>query len=60
MGEKGEPQFVADEIEDGFKVEWYPLNEAIKVVQSGSLSDYQAKFIIERELLFLNEAKKYG
>ncbi len=58
VGEKGEPHFEPDELEDGFKIEWYPLNEAISVVEKGQRSNYQSQYIIEREATFLKEAQK--
>ncbi|OGG44878.1 hypothetical protein A2673_03270 [Candidatus Kaiserbacteria bacterium RIFCSPHIGHO2_01_FULL_50_13] len=58
-GEKCEPNFVEDEIADGFEPVWMPLGDAIKVLESESnVKDYQGKFIQMRDLLLLNEVKK--
>jgi len=56
-GEKGTPHFEADEIEDGFKVVWVKLEEAIKM-QENELDavTYEGKFYCRRELAFLKEA----
>lgn len=57
VGEKGTPQFVDEEIEEGFQVEWRTLDEAIQLIQSEHPDDYMGKFVVERDLLYLTEAK---
>jgi len=58
IGEKGEPAFMADEIEEGFSVKWVGFDEAIKILESDRSSDYQGKFIKIRELVFLQKAER--
>jgi len=53
IGEKGEPNFMEDEIEDGFEVRWMPLEDAIKAVENDNTNDYQGKFIKIRDLTAL-------
>ena len=57
-GPKGIPSFTEDEIADGFEALWVPLKEAIRLVEVSNTEDYQGRFIIPRELLFLREAEK--
>ncbi|MEX2008133.1 MAG: NUDIX domain-containing protein [Candidatus Spechtbacterales bacterium] len=60
QGEKGIPQMTEEEIADGFEVVWLPLDGAIKLLESetGTVEDYEGKFINARELLYLKEAKR--
>ena len=58
IGEKGSPKFTEKEIADGFSVSWMPLPEAIRLVSESNTEDYQGKFIIPRELVFLQKAEK--
>ncbi len=47
-----------EEREDlGVEVEWFTINEAIKLFEKDSPEDYTAKFIRHRDLLFLKEFK---
>lgn len=57
VGEKGEPAFVDDEIEDGFLVLWVGFDEAIKILDADQPDDYEGKFIKIRDLAFLREVK---
>jgi 8-oxo-dGTP pyrophosphatase MutT (NUDIX family) len=54
----GEPHFTKSERDEGFKLEWFTVNEAIKKFQKDDLSMYGAKFMSTRDSLFLKEAKK--
>jgi 8-oxo-dGTP pyrophosphatase MutT (NUDIX family) len=56
-GEKGTPQFVDDEIVNGFEIMWVKLDEAIKILSGDITQDYAGKFILMRDLIFLNEVK---
>ncbi|TRZ65029.1 MAG: NUDIX domain-containing protein [Spirochaetia bacterium] len=55
VGEKGEPAFMDDEIEEGFLALWVSLDEAIKILETDKSDDYQGKFIKIRDLAFLRE-----
>ena len=54
----GEPHFTKSEKAEGFSLEWYTLNEAIKKFKGDDLSEYGVKFMSTRDSLFLKEAKK--
>ncbi len=55
---KGEPSFTDDEVREGFKLVWMNLDKAIATLKSDKPGDYQGKFIQERDLAFLEVAKK--
>ena len=58
-GEKKDPNFTPDELENGFEIIWLSLEEAIKTLESEeSVEDYEGKFINARELTFLKKASK--
>lgn len=52
------PKFTIEEIEDEYKLEWVTLDEAILLFKSEKAKGYKGKFILKRELKFLEEAKK--
>ena len=54
IGEKNDPQFVDDEIENGFEIIWVKLDEAIKILSDDITEDYAGKFILIRDLIFIN------
>jgi len=58
VGKKGKPSFEDDEIENGFKIMWVPMDTAIKLLSTDKTNDYQGNFILKRDLAFLEEAKK--
>ena len=55
---KGSQELEDDEIDEGFELNWVPLDEAIKLSENDKPENYEGKFIQERDLAFLNEAKK--
>jgi 8-oxo-dGTP diphosphatase len=55
---KGRQRLEQGEIDEGFKLDWIPLNEAIKLMENDKPENYEGKFIRERDLAFLNEAEK--
>ncbi len=55
---KGNPSFEKSEIEEGFKHVWLSLDEAILQLEKDNPENYEGKFIQERDLAFLKEAKK--
>ncbi|MEI6499231.1 MAG: NUDIX domain-containing protein [bacterium] len=57
-GEKGEPNLEDDEIENGFKIMWVSIDEAIKLLSTDIADNYHGKFVLARDLIFLTEAKK--
>ncbi len=58
-GTKGKPNFTQSEIEEGFHSVWLPLDEAIKTMDNEKIKEFRrGKFMVTRDLCFLNEAKK--
>ncbi len=55
--EEGEPQFTEKELKDGFEIVWVPFEEAVELVKNSKPLVYQGKFIVLRELKFLEEAR---
>lgn len=56
--EKGEQNLTEKEKQEGFKLIWVPVDEAISLVKNDKPIGYEAGFIKQRELIFLEEAKK--
>lgn len=54
----GEPDFTKSEKDEGFKLEWFTIDEALKKFKKDNLSTYGAKFMSTRDLIFLKEAQK--
>jgi 8-oxo-dGTP pyrophosphatase MutT (NUDIX family) len=57
-GQKGTSNFDEGETRDGFAVIWVSLDEALDMLKKDNPDDYEGKFIILRDLCFLEEAKK--
>ena len=58
LGEKGKTEFTEKENNEGFYLEWVKLNKAIDLIKNSKPLDYEGKFIIVRDLRFLEEAIK--
>ena len=58
VGEKGAHAFTEKEKSEGFELQWLPIKEAIKTIKAEKPDDYEGKFIVQRDLIFLEEAKK--
>ncbi len=59
IGDKGTPHFKDDEIDDGFKITWMDIRDAIRTLESEiNTRDYRDKFICLRDLILLKEAVK--
>lgn len=56
VGEIQEPNFMPDELEQGYQVEWYSIDDAIKILEEEN--EYE-EYIKQRELEAIIEAKKY-
>lgn len=54
----GEPHFTKSEKDEGFKLEWFSVDEALKKFKKDNLSTYGAKFMSTRDSIFLREAQK--
>lgn len=58
IGERKETAFTEHEMEQGFKQPlWLPFDEAFKLVSTAEPTDYEGKFIKERDTLILQTAK---
>jgi 8-oxo-dGTP pyrophosphatase MutT (NUDIX family) len=55
---KGSPNFTEEELNDGFKLEWLSIDEAISRIMNDQPTNYEGPFIQERDLLFLKTAKQ--
>ena len=55
---KGSQSFTKKEKNNGFELIWLTLDEAINELKTDNSTNYEDKFIKERELAFLEEAKK--
>ncbi len=58
VGEKGTPTFTDKEIEEGFKLVWIDLDDAIKRFEMDDPDQYSAKFQGYRDRIFLQTAKE--
>lgn len=55
---KGEPHFEEKEINEGFKLVWLTLDEAIKTLGNDKPQNYEGGFIQKRDLTFLKKVKE--
>jgi len=56
--EKGEPEFDKGEIDAGFELEWFTLEQALKILKKERSDNYSGKFIFLRDSKFIEEARK--
>jgi len=54
---EGTPIFTPDEIEEGMELLWVPIDKAIELIKSEKPAAYHAKFIVKRDLMFLETAR---
>jgi len=59
VGEKEKPDFTQKEIDNGFKIKWMPLEDAIKLLENDKPEGYEGGFIQIRDCNFLKEAANY-
>ncbi len=55
---EGRPVFTQEEIEEGMELVWVSIDEAIKLIKNEKPDIYEAKFILKRELVFLEKARE--
>ncbi len=59
VGEKGSPSFTEEESEDGFQIQWLPLEKAITLLASDQPLNNEGKlYIVPRDKTFLEVAKE--
>ena len=59
IGEKQVPTFEEHEIERGFDIGWYDLDEAIRMIETTTAPDFETGAIQARDLEFVKRAKKW-
>jgi len=57
-GELKSMKLEKNEIEEGFQLKWINLNQAINLLKKDKPKINEGKFIVKRDLIFLEEAKK--
>lgn len=57
VGDKGKPDFTQKELDNGFKIKWVSVEEAIKLLENDKPEGYEGGFIQIRDTSFLKEAK---
>ena len=55
---EGEPEFTEEEREEGAELVWVTIDEAIAMLMSERPEEYSGKFIVKRDLLYLQKAKE--
>jgi len=59
-GEKGIPQYMEDEIADGFRPLWVPFQEAKKLLMECQALDLEGKiYIVPRDTIFVQTAERF-
>ena len=58
VGEIGELSYEQGEIEEGHQPLWTSVDQAIQLLETDAPDDYEGKFIVVRDLVFLKEAKR--
>lgn len=53
VGEKGVPQLMEDEAEEGFETRWLMLAEALERVRGSKKEVYEARYMVARDTAFL-------
>ncbi|MBI5392090.1 NUDIX domain-containing protein [Candidatus Woesearchaeota archaeon] len=54
---KGKASFTEEELSNGFKIVWLPLNEAISKVENDKPTNYEGSFIQKRDIIFLKKVE---
>lgn len=59
-GDKRKSSFTEDEKEKGFEQVWLSYNDALKVLKESQATSFEgSKYIVPRDIAFLEEASKY-
>lgn len=56
VGDLEPMNFTEEEINDGFELQWYTVEQAIEIMKKDQPKSYVGKFINTRDLVFLKEA----
>lgn len=54
VGEIGSNNLEPSEIDEGFELDWVPIESAIEVISSSKPTNYEGQFIVKRDLFILN------
>lgn len=58
VGEKGNPAFTQEESDDGFEIQWLPIEEALSLLRSDQALNNEGRlYIVPRDKTFLEQAK---
>jgi len=61
VGEKREPSFTSEELEEGFEIQWVPLDQAVHLLSSDQTTNEEGKlYIVPRDKIFLETAYNNG
>ncbi len=61
IGEKGKPNFTQEELDNGFQVQWMPIERALDVLKSDEPLDEEGRmYIVPRDIAFIRVAKVNG
>lgn len=55
---KCDPFFTEKERSEGMTLMWVPLTEAVNLIKNSTPSSYSGKFIVKRDLIFVEKAKE--
>ncbi len=55
---EGKPEFTQEEIEEGAKLVWVSIDKAIELLKNERPDEYNGKFIVKRDLFYLQKAKE--
>jgi ADP-ribose pyrophosphatase YjhB (NUDIX family) len=58
VGKPADTNFTGKERREGFRLTWQSLDDAIKTINKDVPLNYEGKFIIKRDLIFLKKAKE--
>ena len=59
-GDKGEPSFMEDEIEEGFEAVWVSYDEALVLLSKNEAINLEGRsYIVPRDTIFLKAAEKF-
>jgi 8-oxo-dGTP pyrophosphatase MutT (NUDIX family) len=59
VGAKGTPALTESEKERGFETVWLPYDEAMNVLKGSKPIHWEGEYIVQREIVFLEEASNY-
>jgi len=57
-GGSGIPSYEKSEIEEGYTPMWFPINEAISLIDNNKTDNYAGKFMVLRDSTILKKAKE--